>query len=85
MVTLAVNSETSVRTAAVALADETLSHFIILVCFVASFGETYPCELVNCVETLHELLQSPHICRVEKLVEERNDAVRVFESDLWVL
>lgn len=85
MVTLTVDGKTSMRTSAVTLADEALSHFIILVSFMASFSETYPSQLVNRVENPHEFLQSPHVRWVKKLVKESHDADRVVECDLGML
>ncbi len=79
VVSLAEDGLTSVRSSAVALADEALSHFIILVNLMASLSETDSRQFVNCVETLHEFGQGPHVLRVQELLQESDDAVRIVE------
>ena len=46
MIPTAMDGLTTVRASAVALADETLSHFHILVSFMAAFGEAYASQRV---------------------------------------
>ena len=62
-----------------ALADEALSHFFILVYLMASLCETDSRQLVNSVKTLHEFGQGPHVLGVQELLQKSDDAVRIVE------
>ena len=54
VVALPVDSGAGVSAAAVALADETLTHAEILISLVTSFCEPNPCELIHLFKVLHE-------------------------------
>jgi hypothetical protein len=79
VVSFAEDGLTLVRSSAVALADEALSHFIILVNLMTSLGETDSRQLVDSVETLHEFGQGPHVLGVQELLKESDDAFRIVE------
>ena len=69
MVALAVDCLARVRASAVALADEALAHFLVAIFLVASLCKTNSCQLVQSVQTLHELLNGPHFFWVQKLLK----------------
>ena len=81
MVTLSVHSLTRVGAASVALADEALSHFFVLISLVTALCETNPRESVHRVQLLHKLLECPHLALGEEVLEEVNDFCRVVNSD----
>ena len=61
MIALAVDRLARVGATAMALADEALAHFLVPIFLVASLCETNPRQLVQSVQTPHELLNGPHL------------------------
>jgi hypothetical protein len=68
----------------VALADEALAHFLVLVCFVSTFCKANSSQFVHGVQTLHEVLKGPHFLGIQKIFEIRDNALRLIDSDVRV-
>lgn len=85
MVAFTVDGLTRVGTASVALADKTLAHFLVLISFVTTLGETNPSQFVHGVQTLHEVLKRPDFLGIQKVFEVHDNAIGVIDSDIRVL
>lgn len=68
-----------------ALADEALAHFLVLVSFVATFGKANPCQFIHRVQAQHEILKGPNLLGVQKVLEKLDDALRLLDPDLRVV
>ena len=68
-----------------ALADEALAHFLVLVSFVATLCEANPSQFVHGVQTLHEVLKRPDFLGIQKVFEEHDYALGLIDSDVRVL
>ena len=83
---------TRVRSSTMALADETLSHLVILIGFVTTLGKSDSSQLIKLIKLLHELLYGPYLTRLVKIFHEADDLrvvwqvyQRVVKEDTWVI
>lgn len=68
-----------------ALADEALAHFLVLISFVTTLRKSNSRQFVHSVQTKHKLLEGPHFLRIQKVLEELNDPLRFVDLDHLVV
>jgi hypothetical protein len=68
-----------------ALANKALAHFLVLVSFMSTFCKSNPSQFVHGVKTLHEVLEGPDFLGIQKVLEVRDNALGLVDSDIWVL